>query len=83
MFDELVKRGVIVSYVDLTQIGGAGKTTHIITTEYANWAALDGIQQELDEASRAVLGKPFGEALGDLAKIRDYLRTEYYMSIVP
>ena len=81
--DELVKRGVLVSYLDLTQAGGAGRTTHIFITEYANWAALDGFPEKLDEASRAVHGKPFGEALGDLAKIRDYLRTEYYMSIVP
>ena len=55
VFDELVKRGVIVSYLDLTQSGGAGKTTHIVITEYAHWAALDGFQQELDEASQSVL----------------------------
>ncbi len=83
VFDELVKRGVLVSYLDLTQISGTGETTHMLITEASNWAALDGIPQKLDEASRAVLGKPFGEALGDLAKIRDYLRTEYYTSIVP
>ncbi len=83
VFDELVKRGVLVSYLDLTQISGTGETTHILITEASNWAALDRTQQDLDEASRALLGKPFAEVLGDLAKIRDYLRTEYYMSIVP
>ncbi len=83
VFDELVMRGVLVSYLDLTQISGTGETTHILINEYANWAALDGYPEKVDEASQAVLGKPFGEALGDLAKIRDYLRTERYRSIVP
>ena len=83
VFDETVKRGVIVSYLDLTQAGGAGRTTHILITEYANWAGLDGAFEKLDEVSRAVLGKPFGETIADLPEIPDYLRTEYYMSIVP
>ena len=83
VFDEAVRRGVIVSYLDLTQAGGAGRTTHILITEYANWAALDGAFEKLGEAAQAVLGKPFGEALADLPEIRDYLRTEYYTSIVP
>jgi hypothetical protein len=83
VFDEAVRRGVIVSYLDLTQISGTGKTTHIIITEYSNWAALDEAFVKLDEASQAVFGRPLDEMLADLPEIRDYLLTEYYMSIVP
>ena len=46
--------------------------------EYPNMAALDTINEEIGEASQKVLGKPFGEAIAEFTKMRDYLRTEYY-----
>jgi len=83
LLDEVKKRGAIVSYLDLVQFSGAGKTSHLLIIEYPNWAALDAINQKLEEGSQAVWGKSFGEAVGNLPNIRDYLRTETYTSPVP
>ncbi|MEE8207212.1 MAG: hypothetical protein V3T82_09700, partial [Nitrospinaceae bacterium] len=81
--DELKKREVIVSYLDLVQISGAGKTSHLLMVEYPNMAALDTINEKIAEASQKVLGKPFSEALVDFPKMRDYLRTEFYGAPIP
>lgn len=70
--------GAIVSYLDLVQISGAGKTSHLLMVEYPNMAVLDTINEKIGEASQRVLGKPFGEAIAEFTKMRDYLRTEYY-----
>ncbi len=65
VFNELKQRGVIVSYLALRKNTGSPKPTHLIVTEFANWAALDRFEQQLDEASRKVHGKPFPEIVAE------------------
>ena len=83
VFNEAKERGVIVSYLDLLQAAGSGETTHLLITEYANWADVGEALQKLNEISQEVLGQSLNDALAGLPEMRDYLRTEFYTSIVP
>jgi hypothetical protein len=65
VFNELKQRGAIVSYLALSKNTGSPHSTHLVVIEFANWAALDGFQQKIDEASRAVHGKPFPEIVAE------------------
>ena len=83
VFDVAKERGLIVSYLDLLQAAGTGKTTHVLITEYPNWAAIETANQSLDEISQEVLGRSLSEAVAEWAQFRDFLYQEYYTSIVP
>jgi len=83
VFDELVRRKAIVSYLDLVQHAGAGDYSHINIVEFPNWAALGNFNAQLDEASRSVLGKPWPEVLATFTNLREFLRFEIYISPVP
>ena len=83
VFNEAKERGVIVSYLDLVQAAGSGETTHLLITEYANWADVGEALQKLNEISQEVLGQSLNDAIAGLPEMRDYLRTEFYTSIVP
>ena len=74
---------MIVSYLDLVQAAGSGETTHLLITEYANWADVGEALQKLNEISQEVLGQSLNDAIAGLPEMRDYLRTEFYTSIVP
>lgn len=65
VFNELKQRGAIVSYLALSKDTGSPNPTHLILIEFANWAALDRVEQQLDEASRKVHGKPFPEIVAE------------------
>jgi len=80
VFDELVRQGAIVSYLDLAKNTGTEASTHMIIIEYANWAALDGLAQAQDEASRRVLGRPFSEVIDDFNQMRDPVGSEIYIA---
>ena len=83
VFDVAKERGLIVSYLDLYQAAGDGKTTHVLIVQYPNWAAIDGGTQQMDEISQEVLGRPLMVAVAEWAEFRDFLYQEYYTSIVP
>ena len=83
VFNEAKERGVIVSYLDLVQAAGSGETTHLLITEYANWADVGEALQKLNEISQEVLGQSLNDAIAGLPEMRDYRRTEFYTSIVP
>src|SRR2546430_769034 len=42
VFDEMVKRKTIVSYVALNQVAGAGEYSHLYVLEFSDWAGLAG-----------------------------------------
>ncbi len=78
VLDELVRRKLMVSHVQLAQYSGAGEHTNLVMLEFPNWAALDSYEAKLDEASRAVLHKPWSEATTGFAELRRLVRIEIY-----
>ena len=60
--DEMIRRGNIVSYLDLvTTVGDISEATHMLLIEYPNWAALDALEAKQDAAAVEVLGRPYRE----------------------
>src|SRR3989440_1515394 len=51
VFDELVKRKAVVSYLFLTKIAGSGENTHVVIVEVVTPSAEGTFQRELDAAS--------------------------------
>lgn len=78
VLDELVRRKLMVSHVQLAQYTGAGDNTNLVILEFPNWAALDSYEAKLDEASRAVLHKPWSEAIAGFPELRRLVRIEIY-----
>src|SRR6059036_860806 len=52
VFDELVKRKAVVSYLLLTKIAGAGENTHLVIVEVATPSAEGTFQRELRQPRR-------------------------------
>jgi len=78
VFNELVKRNVIVSYQQLVQVAGSGEYTHVFIVEVANWAAFDGINAKLNDAAQATLHKSYSEATAEFPELRRPVRSEYF-----
>src|SRR5882724_908213 len=78
VLDELVRRKQMVSHVQLAQYTGAGENTNLVILEFPNWAALDTYDAKLDEASQAVLHKPWAEATAGFVDLRRLVRIEIY-----
>jgi len=78
VLDELVRRKLMVSHVQLAQYTGAGENTNLVILEFPNWAALDSYEAKLNEASQAVLHQPWGEATAGFADLRRLVRIEIY-----
>src|SRR5256886_17060077 len=53
VLDELVRRKLMVSHVQLAQYSGAGDSPNPWIPDFPNWAALDSYEAKLDEASQA------------------------------
>jgi hypothetical protein len=81
VFNALKERGAIVSFLSLSKNTGSANSTHLTLVEFANWAALDGFEQALDEASRAVHGRPFPEIVAEhFVPHRDPRGSEIYVA---
>jgi hypothetical protein len=78
VLDELVRRKQMVSHVQLAQYTGAGDNTHLVILEFPSWAALDTYDAKLNEASQAVLHKPWSEATAGFSELRRLVRIEMY-----
>src|SRR5256714_15403890 len=78
VLDELVRRKLMVSHVQLAQYTGAGENTNLVILEFPNWAALDTYEAKLDEASQAGLHKCWREATAGVAELRRVVRLEIY-----
>ena len=81
-YDEMIRRGTIVSYLDLvTTVGDTGEATHMLLVEYPNWAALDALEEKQDAAAMEVLGRPYNEIWEEsVAPLRLQVRTQIYSS---
>ena len=78
VLDELVRRRLMVSHVQLAQYTGAGENTNLVILEFPSWAALDTYEAKLEEASQAVLHKSWSEATVGFAELRRLVRIEIY-----
>lgn len=78
VFNEMVKRNVIVSYLQLVQTAGSGEYTNVFVVEFANWAALDGSAAKLNDAAQATLHKSWSEASAGFPELRRTLRNEVF-----
>ena len=82
--DEMIRRGNIVSYLDLvTTVGDIGEATHMLLIEYPSWAALDALEAKQDAAAVEVLGRPYSEIWEEsVSPLRLQVRTQIYSSTV-
>ena len=78
VYDELVKRRAIVSYLQLVQSAGARENTHLFIFEVPNWAGLDGFDAKLNEAAQATLHKSWSDATAGAPELFRTVRIEYY-----
>jgi hypothetical protein len=78
VLDELVRRKQMVSHIQLAQYAGAGENTNLVILEFPSWAALDTYEAKLNEASQAVLHKPWSEATVGFPELRRLVRIEIY-----
>ncbi len=85
VFDQLVSRGSIVSYLQLRKsTGDLTDSTHMILTEYENWDAYANFPQALDAASQEVFGRPWVQVRGDtFFSLREEVRTEIFIAPPP
>ena|SRR2546425_2610091 len=79
VFDELVKRKVVVSHLFLSQSAGSGEYTNLAVIELANWGGLDGFDAKLNEATQAVLHKSWSDATAGFPELRRFIRFEHYV----
>jgi len=78
VFDELVKRKAVVSYLLLTKIAGAGENTHVVIVEVATPSGTGTFQGELEAASQAVFHKSWGDATVHFPELRGFMHAELY-----
>ena len=79
VFDEMVKRKAMVSYLLLSKIAGSGEYTNIAIVEVATLSAAEGIfQRDLDAASQALLHKSWNDATARFPDLRRFTHAELY-----
>ena len=78
VLDELVKRGQMVSHVQLARSGDGGDYTNVIILEFPDQAALDRYDARLNDASLAVLHKSWADATASFGEVRRLVRIELY-----
>jgi hypothetical protein len=91
LYEELIRRGKLVSTQRLIQQAGTGEFTHLNIREYANWDAVNDITSEdFDAACQTVFGMTMEERqaemvqkYGELETLRTRIRREFYSSLKP
>jgi hypothetical protein len=79
VFNELVKRKAVASYLLLTKIAGSGEYTNIVIVDVATLSAAEGIfQRELDAASQALFHKSWNDATVQFTELRRFMHAELY-----
>src|SRR5207244_10013424 len=78
VFDELVKRKAVVSYLLLTKTVGSGENTHLVIVEVATPSAEGTFQRELDAASQALFRKSWSDATVRFPELRGFIHAELY-----
>jgi len=80
VFDEMVKRKAMVSYLLLTKTAGSGEYTNLTIVEVAAPSSEGTFQRDLDAASQAVFHKSWSDATVHLNELRRFVHTELYTS---
>jgi hypothetical protein len=79
VFDELVKRKAVVSYLLLTKVAGSGEYTNIVIVEVATLSAAEGIlQRDIDAASQTLFHKSWNDATAQFPDLRHFVHAELY-----
>jgi len=79
VFDELVRRKAVVSYLLLSKIAGSGENTNVVIVEVATLSAAEGIfQRELDAASQTLFHKSWNDATVQFPDLRRFVHAELY-----
>ena len=78
VFDEMVKRKAMVSYLLLTKTAGSGEYTNLTIVEIASPSSEGGFQRDLDAASQAVFHKSWSDATARVNELRRLVHTELY-----
>ncbi len=79
VFDELVKRKAVLSYLLLTKAAGSGEYTNLVIVEVASESAGQGtFQRELEAASQAVFHKSWNDATVHFPALRRFVHAELY-----
>jgi len=82
---EVIRQGKAVSQTLLVkQAGNMEDGTHLLIVEYANWDDYIHATEALDEASRALFGRPYNQlAAEEYMPLRDVIRRDVYLSPAP
>jgi hypothetical protein len=79
VFDEMVRRKAVVSYLLLSKVAGSGEYTNMVIVEDATLSAAEGIfQRELDAASQALFHKSWNDATALFPDLRRFMHAELY-----
>ena len=79
VFDEMVKRKAVVSYLLLSKIAGSGEYTNIVVVEVATLSAAEGVfQRDLDAAAQTLLHKSWNDATVQFPDLRRFIHAELY-----
>ena len=82
VFDELVKRKAVVSYLLLTKTAGSGEYTNVVIVEVASPSAAEGtFQRELEAATQAVFHKSWSDATVRFSELRRFMHAELYTPV--
>ncbi len=82
VFDEMVKRKAVVSYLLLTKVAGSGENTNLVIVEVATQSAAGGVfQQQLEAASQATLHRSWEDATAGFPELRRFLHAEEYTTV--
>jgi len=78
LFNEMVKRKAMVSYLLLSKAAGSGEYTNLTIVEVASPSSEGGFQRNLEAASQALFRKFWSDATARLNELRRLVHTELY-----
>jgi len=80
VYDELVRRGSISSYLLLVKDAGSGDSTHMIIVEFPDWESAGRFQENIDAAARTALGRPWSTSQELFLPMRELVSTDLYIA---
>ena len=78
LFNEMVKRKAMVSYLLLAKTAGSGEYTNLTIVEVASPSSEGGFQRNLEAASQALFRMSWSDATARLNELRRLVHTELY-----
>ena len=80
VYDELVRRGSIASYLLLVKDAGSGDSSHMIMIEFPDWASVGQFQRNIDAAARSALGRPWSASQELFLPMREMISTDLFVA---